>query len=91
MNVITRALASFKALTRMQWGRTSSWFSMLLGSTTFDYRASAGDGRSNAAVMARKDLVGRYVVLVPTPDQPPGNLFEIGRQRSLERSSNDAV
>jgi HK97 family phage portal protein len=52
VNVIARALASFKALTRMQWGRASSWFSMLLGSTTFDYRASTGDGRSNAAVMA---------------------------------------
>jgi HK97 family phage portal protein len=52
MNALTRLLGSFKAMTRMQWSRTSSWFSMLLGSTTFDYRASAGDGRSNAAVMS---------------------------------------
>jgi HK97 family phage portal protein len=44
--------ADEKALAAMQWGRTSSWYSMLLGSTTFDYRASAGDGKSNAAVMS---------------------------------------
>ena len=52
MNVITRALASLKSLTHMQWGRSSSWFSMLLGATNYDYRSAAGDGRSNAAVMA---------------------------------------
>lgn len=52
MNIIQRSVAAFKAFTSMQWGRTTSWFSMLLGSTTFDYRAAAGDGRSNAAVMA---------------------------------------
>lgn len=52
MSVISRAIVAFKAMTQMQWGRTTSWFSMLLGGTTFDYRAAAGDGRTNAAVMA---------------------------------------
>ncbi len=52
MNLAARVGAAVKAFTSMQWGRTASWFSMLLGSTTFDYRAAAGDGRSNAAVMA---------------------------------------
>jgi HK97 family phage portal protein len=52
VNVIARAVAAFKAMTSMQWSRTSSWFSMLMGSTTYDYRGAAGDGRSNAAVMA---------------------------------------
>lgn len=52
MNVITRALVAVKALSTMRWPRSAAWFSMLLGSTTFDYRRSAGDGRTNAAVMA---------------------------------------
>lgn len=52
MNVIKRTVAAFKAFTSMQWARSSSWFSMFMGSTQIDYRASAGDGRTNAAVMA---------------------------------------
>lgn len=52
MNPIARVAASVKAFS-MAWARSShSWFSMLMGSTNFDYRASAGDGRTNAAVMA---------------------------------------
>lgn len=52
MNLVQRTVAAFKAFTAMQWSRSSSWFSMMLGSTQIDYRASAGDGRTNAAVMA---------------------------------------
>lgn len=53
VNAIERAWVATKAaLGRMTWGRNGGWFSFLLGSTSYDYRAAAGDGRSNAAVMA---------------------------------------
>jgi len=56
MNPIARTWASFKAAAvslGMRFTRgTSSWGSWLMGSTEFDYRKSAGNGRTNAAVMS---------------------------------------
>lgn len=64
MNKMAQAWHSVKSLA-MRWSRTSSWFSVLLGSTDQDYRAMAGDGRTNAAVMACVRWVQRALPEAP--------------------------
>lgn len=85
MNAIANAWYGFKALTRMQWGRTSSFFSMLLGSTLFDYRASAGDGRSNAAVMSCVRWAQR------TLPEAPLSVYVRNRQGELKPAPANAL
>jgi len=85
VNVITRALASFKAMTTMRFSRTSSWFSMLLGSTQFDYRAAAGDGRTNAAVMACVRFVQRAL------PEAPLTVYTVNRDGELQPAPDHAL
>jgi len=49
MNPITKA---FKAVRMSFETRTTSWFSMFVGRTRFDYRAEVGDGSRNSIVVA---------------------------------------
>jgi HK97 family phage portal protein len=51
MNIVKRTWLRLKAFT-MSFSRTASWGLGWLGSTHLDYRAEAGDGRTNAAVFA---------------------------------------
>lgn len=64
MNVIARAWASLKGFT-MRWSRGSSWGSIVLGSTAYDWKGRAGDGRGNAAVMSCIGAIQRALPEAP--------------------------
>lgn len=51
-SVVTDLVAQTKAADPMYFGRGGTRWSVGLGSTEYDYRASVGDSRGNAAVMA---------------------------------------
>lgn len=68
MNVITRAWDSVKAATArltMRWSRASSFGLTWLAGTAYDYQGAAGDGRTNAAVMACLRWAQRTITEAP--------------------------
>lgn len=64
MNVVQRARASLKAFV-MAWARGASWGMSWFSNTEYDYATAAGDGRSNAAVMACVRWVQRALPEAP--------------------------
>jgi HK97 family phage portal protein len=64
MNLMGRLRASLKAFS-MAWSRGASWGLTWLAGTKYDYATAAGDGRSNAAVMACVRWVQRALPEAP--------------------------